>query len=198
MLSDDVMNPASGEMKLTAKIFFITSWLPTGFLNTTGIYPNKLVWKHFNITLAAMIRINFPKDKVITRQRSGINEIFDGIRKKWLVLTPEEWVRQNFIQFILIEKKYPGSLIAVEKEIRLGELKKRCDIVVYNKESKPWMIIECKEMNVVLSAKTLDQILRYHIALPASYLIITNGNYCIGFKKEKDQFFEIDLFPEFE
>lgn len=162
------------------------------------MYPKKLVWKHFNITLVAMIRINFPKDKVITRQQSGINEIFDAVRKKWLVLTPEEWVRQNFIQFLLIEKKYPGSLIAIEKEIKLGELKKRCDIVVYNKESQPWMIIECKEMNVTLSTKTLDQILRYHIALPASYLVITNGNYCFGFKKEKGQFFEIDLFPEFE
>lgn len=157
----------------------------------------KLVWKHFNITLAVMIRINFPKNKVITRQQSGVNEIFDAVRKKWLVLTPEEWVRQNVIQFLLIEKKYPGSLIAIEKEIRLGELKKRCDIVVYNKESQPWMIIECKEMNVPLSQKTLEQVLRYHGAMPVPYLIITNGLYCIGFKKEKDEFYEIDFFPEF-
>lgn len=144
-----------------------------------------------------MIKINFPKDKVITRQQSGVNEIFDGIRRKWLVLTPEEWVRQNVIQFLLIEKKYPGSLIAIEKEIKLGELKKRCDIVVYNRDLHPWMIIECKEMNVPLSIKTIDQVLRYHIALPANYLVITNGSFCYGFKKEKGRFFETDLFPEY-
>lgn len=114
------------------------------------------------------------------------------------MLTPEEWVRQNIIQFLLVNKKYPASLIAIEKEIKLGELKKRCDVVVYNRESLPWMIIECKEMKVALSEKTLEQILRYHISLPAKYLIITNGSFSYGFKKEKDQFFEIDLFPDYE
>jgi hypothetical protein len=145
-----------------------------------------------------MIKIEFPKDRIKTKQRGGINEIFDGIRKKWLLLTPEEWVRQNFIQFLLIKKNYPSSLIAIEKEIKLGELKKRCDVVIYNRQSQPWMIIECKEMNVALGEKTLEQILRYHITLPAKYLIITNGSYCFGFKKEKDQFFQIDLFPDYE
>ena len=145
-----------------------------------------------------MIKIEFPKEAIKLQQRKGANEVFDIIRKKWLVLTPEEWVRQNIIQFLLIKMKYPASLIAVEKEIKLGELKKRCDIVAYNRLSKPWMIIECKEMNVVLSEKTLEQILRYHITLPAKYLVITNGIYCYGYKKEKDQFFEIDLFPDYE
>ncbi|HEY9363078.1 MAG TPA: type I restriction enzyme HsdR N-terminal domain-containing protein [Chitinophagaceae bacterium] len=145
-----------------------------------------------------MIKIEFPKDRIKMKQRGGINEIFDGIRKKWLLLTPEEWVRQNFIQFLLIKKNYPSSLIAIEKEIKLGELKKRCDVVIYNRQSQPWMIIECKEMNVALGEKTLEQILRYHITLPAKYLIITNGSYCFGFKKEKDQFFQIDLFPDYE
>lgn len=145
-----------------------------------------------------MIKVAFPKDQIQTRQRGGINEIFDSIRKKWLMLTPEEWVRQNIIQFLLVNKKYPASLIAIEKEIKLGELKKRCDVVVYNRESLPWMIIECKEMKVALSEKTLEQILRYHISLPAKYLIITNGSFSYGFKKEKDQFFEIDLFPDYE
>jgi|SRR5665647_59371 len=145
-----------------------------------------------------MIKIEFPKEAIKLQQRKGANEVFDVIRKKWLVLTPEEWVRQNIIQFLLIKMKYPASLIAVEKEIKLGELKKRCDIVAYNRLSKPWMIIECKEMNVVLSEKTLEQILRYHITLPAKYLVITNGIYCYGYKKEKDQFFEIDLFPDYE
>ncbi len=145
-----------------------------------------------------MIKIEFPKDKVFIQQREGINEIFDTVRKKWIVLSPEEWVRQNMLQYLLLTKKYPGSLIAVEKEIKLGELRKRCDIVIYNRQSQPWMIIECKEMNVNLSEKTIAQILRYHIALPAKYLVITNGSYCFGFEKNENRFIEIDNFPDFE
>ena len=144
-----------------------------------------------------MIKIEFPKHQVTLRQRTGVNEIFDVIRKKWLQLSPEEWVRQNMIHYLLL-KKYPATLIAVEKEIKLGELSKRCDIVVYARHTKPFMIIECKEMNVPLSKKTLDQVLRYHITLPAAYLIITNGSYCFGFQKKEEQFFEIDEFPEYQ
>ncbi|MEO6289800.1 MAG: type I restriction enzyme HsdR N-terminal domain-containing protein [Ginsengibacter sp.] len=144
-----------------------------------------------------MIKIDYPKNKVTTRQRTGINEVFDAIRKKWLLLTPEEWVRQNVVQFLLINKKYPASLIAVEKEIKLGELKKRCDLVVYNRDLLPWMIIECKEMNVPLTKKVLEQVLRYHITLPATYLIITNGSYSVGFQKSGNQFSEMNEFPDF-
>jgi hypothetical protein len=144
-----------------------------------------------------MIKIEFPKEGLKVQQRQGIHEIFDPVRKKWLLLNPEEWVRQNLIRFLLISKNYPLSLIAIEKEIKLGELRKRCDIVVYNREMQPWMIIECKEMNVALSEKTLDQILRYHISLPAKYLIISNGSYSFGFEKTGEQFLEIDSFPDF-
>ena len=144
-----------------------------------------------------MIKINFPKDKVQVRPKGTINEIFDPIRKKWLLLTPEEWVRQNFVQY-LFQNNYPSSLIAIEKEIRLGELKKRCDIVVYNRNMDPWMIIECKEMTIDLSEKTIEQILRYHITLPASFLIITNGSYSYGFEKKMGQFFEMNRLPSFE
>ncbi|MDP4286142.1 MAG: type I restriction enzyme HsdR N-terminal domain-containing protein [Bacteroidota bacterium] len=145
-----------------------------------------------------MIKIEFPKEEIKIQLRNGINHVFDVIRKKWLVLTPEEWVRQHMIQFIVIKKNYPASLIAIEKEIKLGELKKRCDIVIYDRKSQPWMIIECKEMNIVLSEKTMEQILRYHISLPAKYLVITNGSYCMGFQKTENQFSEINTFPGFE
>ena len=145
-----------------------------------------------------MIKIAFPKDKILIQQREGINEIFDSVRKKWIVLSPEEWVRQNMLQYLLVTKKYPGSLIAVEKEIKLGELRKRCDIVIYNRQSQPWMIIECKEMRVNLSQKTISQILRYHIALQSKFLIITNGSYSCGFEKKDGEFIEIDYFPDFD
>ena len=143
-----------------------------------------------------MIKIQFPKQQVKIRQQAGVNEVFDIIRKKWLHLSPEEWVRQNMIHYLLL-KKYPASLIAVEKEIKVGELTKRCDIVVYSRKALPFMIIECKEMNVPLSKKTLEQILRYHITLPADYLIVTNGSYCFGFQKTENQFIETNEFPEY-
>ena len=144
-----------------------------------------------------MIKLEFPKDKVTVRQREGTNEVFDVIRKKWLRLSPEEWVRQNLIQFLL-SKEYPHSLLSIEKGIMQGELKRRCDIVVYTRDMKPFMIIECKEMDIMLNEKTMEQILRYHITLQVKYLIITNGSYCFGFEKRHGNFFEINEFPGYE
>ena len=144
-----------------------------------------------------MIKIEFPKEKPVIRQSGKAEEIFDPVRKKWLILTPEEWVRQNIIQFLLLKQKYPLPLISVEKEVKLADLKKRYDIVVYNRQTQPWMIIECKEMNVTLSKKTMEQILRYHISVPAKYLVVTNGSYCYGFEKTEGVFFEINFFPDF-
>lgn len=143
-----------------------------------------------------MIKLTFSPNHVSLRQREGVNEVFDIVRKKWLQLSPEEWVRQNMIHFLIL-KKYPDSLLSIEKGIRRGELSRRCDIVVYTRDAKPFMIIECKEMKVSLSEKTLEQILRYHITLPAKYLIITNGSYCYGFQKKDQQFIEINKFPEY-
>ncbi|HVZ97702.1 MAG TPA: type I restriction enzyme HsdR N-terminal domain-containing protein [Chitinophagaceae bacterium] len=144
-----------------------------------------------------MIRLQFPKDKISVRQRLRINEVFDVIRKKWVRLTPEEWVRQNMIHYLL-EKKFPSSHLSVEKEIKLGELSKRCDIVVYDLEAKPFMIIECKEMETALSEKVLGQVLRYHLSLPAKYLVISNGTYCFGYKKINEEFIEISEFPAWQ
>lgn len=145
-----------------------------------------------------MIKINFPKEQPRLRDNKGLKEIFDSIRKKWLVLTPEEWVRQNIICFLLMKKNVPSSLVSVEKKIKLGELKKRYDIVVYNRQTLPWMIIECKEMSVRLSENTMQQILRYHISIPSKYLIITNGSHCYGFEKRNGQLIEMNDFPEFD
>jgi hypothetical protein len=122
-----------------------------------------------------MIAIEFPAPDFKIVRETGRDFIFDRYRKKTVVLTPEEWVRQNFLNYLVKTLRYPASLIGIEKEIYLGELKKRCDIVVYNRETKPWMIIECKEMNVPLTQAILEQIIRYHMVLPTAYLVITNG-----------------------
>lgn len=142
-----------------------------------------------------MIKIEYPAYDFKIKKENNAEYIFDSMRKQWLLLMPEEWVRQNFLRYIVQVKKYPSSLIAIEKEIYLGELKKRCDIVVYNRNALPWMIIECKEMNVTLNSKVLEQVLRYHITLPATYLVITNGSYCFGFEKREGKFYEIDELP---
>jgi hypothetical protein len=112
--------------------------------------------------------------------------IFDTIRKVWLLLTEEEWVRQNFVHYLISQLKYPSTVIAIEKEISLNDLKKRFDILVYDKEHKPWMLIECKEPKVNLSEEVLQQVLRYNISVPVEYIVITNGNATVGWKKEND------------
>ncbi len=122
--------------------------------------------------------------------------IFDECRKKWVVLTPEEWVRQNFLQYLTVVKKYPAALIAIEKEIKLGDLKKRFDIVVYDAGSKPWMIVECKEMNVELTKQVLDQVLRYNITMQVPYLVITNGSYCMAFQCINNDLSELSALPD--
>lgn len=108
--------------------------------------------------------------------------IWDKIRKRFVTLSLEEWVRQNFIAYLTKTKSYPAPLMAIEKEIRLGELKKRCDIVVY-KDSRPWMIIECKEPQVRLDEKVLRQILGYNMSLQVPYLVLTNGETTHGLRR---------------
>jgi len=142
-----------------------------------------------------MIKIEYPPYKPRIKKEKESEFIFDEVRKHWVVLAPEEWVRQNFLQYLTRVKKYPASLIAVEKEIKLGDLRKRFDIVVYDRNSKPWMIVECKEMNVPLDKSVLDQVLRYNITLQVPYLVITNGSYCMALSFEKHTMIEIDELP---
>lgn len=108
--------------------------------------------------------------------------IFDEIRKKFVVLQPEEWVRQHCLQFLIQERKYPRSLINVEKELTVNGLKKRYDIVVYNTDGSICVIVECKAPSIPIKQDTFDQIARYNLVLKANYLMITNGlnhYYCI-------------------
>jgi len=143
-----------------------------------------------------MLLVKFPQFDFKIKTSDNKQYIFDEVRLKWVALTPEEWVRQNFLQYLFKEKKYPKSLCAVEKTILLGELKKRCDVVVY-KNSLPWMIIECKEMNVDLNIAVIEQILHYNMALPVQYLVITNGNQSFGFRVLNNKVIELDELPQY-
>lgn len=133
-----------------------------------------------------MVVIKYPEPAFRMKKEEGKELIFDSLRKKWLVLTPEEWVRQNFVQYLLQVKGYPSSLIAIEKEIKLGELKKRFDILVYNSNHQPWMMIECKAAEIKLDATVLEQILRYNISIPVEYMVITNGELTYAWQRKEN------------
>jgi hypothetical protein len=132
-----------------------------------------------------MLSINYPEPSFQIRRDAGKEIIFDPVRKKWLLLTPEEWVRQNFVQYLIQVKKYPAALIAMEKVIKLGELKKRFDILVYDHNHVPWMMIECKAPAIKLDESVLHQLLRYHISVPTGLLIISNGDNTYGWEKKE-------------
>ncbi|GAC1395618.1 MAG: type I restriction enzyme HsdR N-terminal domain-containing protein [Sediminibacterium sp.] len=142
-----------------------------------------------------MIKIGYPPYNYRIKKEGDKEWIFDPLRKRWTRLTPEEWVRQNFLQYLVQVKKYPVSLIAIEKEIQLGELKKRFDVLVY-KTAKPWMIIECKEMDVVIDEKVLKQVLNYNITLQADILVITNGSVTHALAIEEGHIRPLEELPE--
>lgn len=133
-----------------------------------------------------MIAVQFPEPKFRIKKENGKQYIFDAIRKIWLLLTEEEWVRQNFVNYLTTQLNYPSAVIAIEKEILLNDLRKRFDILVYDKEHKPWMLVECKEPKVNLSDDVLQQVLRYNISVPVEYIVITNGNATVGWRKESE------------
>jgi hypothetical protein len=146
-----------------------------------------------------MIKIYYPKFPFKIKEEGGKQEfIFDELRKLWVRLTPEEWVRQNFVQYLVQVKKYPPSYIALERKIKLGDLNKRFDLLVFNKAAKPWMMIECKAMHVVLDKTVLWQILHYNIAVPVKYLVITNGEYCYGYIKGLMDYEAVPVLPAYD
>ena len=144
-----------------------------------------------------MIPVHFPQHNFKIEPQGGREMIFDAFRKQWVVLTPEEWVRQNFLQWLVEVMQYPSSLISVEREILLVDLRKRFDIAVYSRTGKPWMLIECKAMDVPLSDDVFQQILRYNQTLEVRYLVITNGSFTKGFELYPE-IKEVAQLPPFE
>jgi len=145
-----------------------------------------------------MIPVTYPPPQFRLEKRNGQPAIFDDIRKKWLLLTDEEWVRQNFVAYLIAEMQYPTTLIALEKSIDLNGLKKRFDILVYNAAHQPWMLVECKAPQVRLDDAVLQQALRYTISIPAPYIIITNGSLTFGWQKEHGVLKKLDVLPPWQ
>ena len=147
-----------------------------------------------------MQRLNLPTFPLKIKSEAGRKRIFDEIRKKWLLLTPEEWVRQNFIHYLAHEKKYSASLMAIEYTLTYNNQAKRIDIVVFNTSGTPLIIVECKAPEVKITQQTFDQIAVYNLSLHVDYLIITNGlqHYCcrMNYKEKKYDF--LKEIPNFE
>lgn len=139
-----------------------------------------------------MQKLNFPTYQFRFKNSENKVLIFDSIRKKFVVLQPEEWVRQNCVHYLIDDKKYPKSLINVEKELKVNGLSKRYDIIVFKPNGDIQLIIECKAPKIEIDQKVFDQIARYNLALNADYLMVTNGlnhYYCqMDFENEKYQF----------
>ena len=147
-----------------------------------------------------MQQLNFPLYTFRFKNSENKVSIFDEIRKKFIILTPEEWVRQHVVQFILLEKKYPKSLINVEKSLKVNGLTKRYDIVVFNPDGSLFLLIECKAPEIKTSQNTFDQIARYNMTLKSQYLMVTNGlnHYFCQMDFENEKYVFLKELPDYQ
>ena len=146
-----------------------------------------------------MQKLNLPSYTFKLKSNENKTLIFDNLRKKYVVLTPEEWVRQHFVEFLIKEKKYPVSLIAIEKQLTINNRKKRTDILIFNSNGKPNIIVECKAPSIKITQDTFDQIARYNLKLDADFLVITNGleHYYCSLDKENETYVFLKDIPSY-
>ena len=149
--------------------------------------------------MQSLIRIWKEDNKLKLHKNEERVEVFCRLRKKWLLLTPEEWVRQTLVNFLADEMKYPEKLMAVEKSIRVFETSKRFDLVVYSRNVHPFLLAECKEPETNLTPDILDQAIRYNTTLVANYLAITNGYESVVLDlTDKNNIRHLNAFPEYK
>ncbi|NRB59096.1 MAG: type I restriction enzyme HsdR N-terminal domain-containing protein [Winogradskyella sp.] len=150
--------------------------------------------------MTALQELNFPKFEYRFKSTENKVSIFDVIRKKFIILQPEEWVRQHCVHYLINQKNFPKSLINVEKELTINGLKKRYDIVVFNKDGSIHLIVECKSHSVAISQSTFDQIARYNMVLNSDYLMVTNGinHYYCQMDSEAEQYTFLRDIPDYK
>jgi len=146
-----------------------------------------------------MYDLNLPSFDAKIRKNNDNFEVFDLLRKKYVALTPEEWVRQNFVNYLISEKNYPVSLMVNEANINLNNLNRRCDTVVYNNKLEPNVIIEYKKPDIVITQKVFDQIAKYNLVLKVGYLIVSNGitHYCCKMNYDDMSFKYLSEIPDY-
>ena len=134
-------------------------------------------------------KLNLPNVALKTKLVDGTTQVFDVVRKKYFKLSPEEWVRQHFLHYLNIEKNYPFGVMKVEKMVKYNNLSTRADIIIYNREGKPHMIVECKSSDTKITQDVFDQISRYNFNLRVKYLVVTNGlqHFCCKLDYQKNK-----------
>ena len=147
-----------------------------------------------------MHELNLPSINSKIKKEEGKLWIFDIIRKKYIVLTPEEWVRQHFIHFLISGKGYPRSLFKIESSLTFNKLQKRSDILIHDRQGKPWMLVECKSSTIKLTQKAFNQIAVYNMTVGAKFLAVTNGmvHYCCEAPALGADGKFLDIFPSFD
>jgi type I site-specific restriction endonuclease len=146
-----------------------------------------------------MQNLNLPEFNIPIKKENGKSYVFDEIRKKYIVLTPEEWVRQNFIVFLVREKKYPLTLMAVEKKVNVNGQPQRFDLLIYNRNGQPLLIAEFKAPKVKVSQAAFDQAVRYNMALKVKYIVISNGlqHFICHINYSANNYFYLKEIPEY-
>ncbi len=146
-----------------------------------------------------MYQLNLPTYDLRLRRTGNRDMIFDVLRRKYVALTPEEWVRQHFVHFLIEHKGYPTALLANEIELRIGEKHLRADTLLYNKELRPHMLIEYKSPTIALTQKVFDQISAYNLLLHADYLIVSNGmqHICCRMDYEQNTYHFLEEIPDY-
>ena len=147
-----------------------------------------------------MFRLNLPQYEIKITEKDGKRMIFDFLRRKYVALTPEEWVRQHFTHYLVEHKGYPKGLRGNEIELQIGDKRLRCDSILYNKVAQPQMIIEYKAPTVPLQQKVFDQISAYNLLLRVDYLLISNGmeHYCCKMDYEHRKYIFLQDIPDYE
>ena len=146
-----------------------------------------------------MYSLNLPSYDAKIRKNGSLMEIYDPLRRKYVALTPEEWVRQHFVNWLISDKEYLTSLMANEAGIKLNSLTRRCDTVVYDQHLDPLMIIEYKESNISITQDVFDQVVRYNTVLKVPYIVVSNGvnHYCCKMNYEKQSYDFLTEIPNY-
>jgi hypothetical protein len=147
-----------------------------------------------------MQKLNLPQFDFRLKKEGGKHYIFDDIRKKFILLTPEEWVRQNFIRFLIEDKNYPRSLMAVEKQITINSKLFRFDLVGYQRSGQPFLIAEFKAPGVKITQQAFDQVVRYNMALKVKLVMVSNGlqHFVCAIDYENGNYHFLKEIPKFE
>lgn len=147
-----------------------------------------------------MQKLNLPRFEIRVERHAGRLTIYDILRRRHVALTPEEWVRQHFIHFLIDHKGYPKGLLANEVELHCGEKSLRCDSLLYDREMRPRMIIEYKAPSVVITPKVFQQIATYNFLLHVDYLVVSNGlnHYCVKMDYDNQNFLYLEEIPSYE